>query len=200
MQKYLIILLLLLAFASCKLNEDYDSTITEHRQNIDELFANENTSPLNEKDRASFKSLDYFPIDKNFIITASLKKFDSTQYLDIKHTLNRTYQFIKWGIAYFKIKNDSCQLTIYLTAEKELKQPMLFIPFRDATNGVETYGGGRYLDIEMPKDSFLTLDFNLAYNPNCAYSDNWSCPIVPDENTLIPAIPAGVKKWNGGSH
>lgn len=196
MKQTLKYLLLLLCCWGCKLTTDtYVANVEEHRRNIDALFSNEKASPLNDIDRAAFKGLEYFPIDKNFSVDARIEKYDSVRYLEIKHTLNRTYPFIVWGVAHFKLLNDSCKLTIYLTAEKESKTNMLFIPFKDASNGMETYGGGRYLDMEMPTGNTANLDFNLAYNPNCAYSDNWSCPLVPEENTLQTAVRAGVKTF-----
>lgn len=189
-------IIVLVCITGCKLGTDeYTAKIEEHRKSIDEIFFSEKTSPLIESDRAKFAGLEYFAIDKNYAVKASLERFDSLQYSEIKHTLNRTYQFIKWGIAHFKLLNDSCHLTIYLTAEKESKNTMLFIPFKDATNGTETYGGGRYLDLEMPQVATTTIDFNFAYNPNCAYSDNWSCPLVPNENILKTSIWSGVKKF-----
>ncbi len=71
----------------------------------------------------------------------------------------------------------------------------LFVPFTDLTTGHETYGAGRYIDIEMPYGNSLLLDFNLAYNPYCAYNKNYSCPIPPQENHLEAAIRAGEKNF-----
>ncbi len=194
------ILLFLLFLYGCKLpTDDYTTKVLEHRKNIDKLFADENTSPLTSTDRNKFKGVEYFKIDKNYSVNARIVKFDSTQIIEIEHTLNRKYPFIRWGMAYFKLMNDSCHLTIYKNAgreEGEAKNTMLFIPFSDASNGTETYAGGRYLDIETPRDSVSNIDFNLCYNPNCAYGDSWSCPLVPIENTLQQVIQAGAKKFH----
>jgi uncharacterized protein (DUF1684 family) len=79
-----------------------------------------------------------------------------------------------------------------LKKQKEYKK-YLFIPFRDLTSGKESYGGGRYIDTEIPAGETLILDFNRAYNPYCAYSHRYSCPIPPEENTLKVEIRAGEK-------
>ncbi len=71
----------------------------------------------------------------------------------------------------------------------------LFVPFNDYTNGVSSYGGGRYLDIDIPAGDKTIIDFNFAYNPYCAYHDRWSCPIPPSENNLDIEVEAGVKSY-----
>ena len=71
----------------------------------------------------------------------------------------------------------------------------MFLPFSDETNGIESYGGGRYIDLRIPEGNTLIIDFNSAYNPYCAYNDKYSCPIVPRENYLRTRIEAGVKKF-----
>ena len=80
-----------------------------------------------------------------------------------------------------------------------LYKDYLFLPFTDPTNGVTTYGGGRYLDLMIPATKVVQLDFNKAYNPYCAYSGNYSCPIPPEENHLEIEIKAGVKKYHSTS-
>ena len=72
----------------------------------------------------------------------------------------------------------------------------MFLPFSDLTSGNETYGGGRYIDLEIPKGKTITIDFNQAYNPYCAYNPKYSCPIVPAENELLTNVNAGVKKFH----
>jgi uncharacterized protein (DUF1684 family) len=192
MRQLLGVIILLLCLFRCTFPDDYTEQVLEHRQNIDELFADEKRSPLSDEDRLKFTALAYFPVDKAYLVGAHVRRFDSAQYVDLKHTLNRTYRFIRWGIADFKLLNDSCHLTIFQNTEKAF----LFVPFKDYTTGNETYSGGRYLDLELPKDSFITIDFNLAYNPDCAYNDFWSCPLVPKENILALPVKAGVKKFS----
>jgi len=94
------------------------------------------------------------------------------------------------GRVSFEVGDRPQGLTVYDTGH-----PGLFIPFRDATSGIATYGAGRYLDIEPNEDGTITVDFNLAYNPSCVYSDGWSCPIPPAENWLDVAIEAGERMY-----
>lgn len=195
MRRSIIVLFLLSSLVACRNTKpDYESRIAEHRRSIDELFSNEKTSPLSEEDRRKFTGLSYYSIDRNFLVPCRIEKFDSLKLVEISHTLNRKYPFIRWGKAHFRLYNDSFELTIYLSADKDTAtNKTLFIPFKDETNAKETYAGGRYLDLNMSE--LNAIDFNLAYNPNCAYSDNWSCPLVPDENILHAPVKAGVKAF-----
>ncbi|MFT3743971.1 MAG: DUF1684 domain-containing protein [Pyrinomonadaceae bacterium] len=114
----------------------------------------------------------------------------------------RTKKFVKFGILKFKFSGKPYSLSVYqIDKESRAKFPeyadLLFVPFRDLTNRTETYGGGRYIDIKMPTGDTTILDFNLAYNPNCAYgSDKYNCPIPPRENTLNVALTAGEKRYS----
>ena len=114
----------------------------------------------------------------------------------IQMSANRAEKFLHWGQAQFKIGNQPQQLGIYLKADG--RDSTLFIPFTDRTNGHETYGGGRYLDAPLPEANApeITLDFNRAYNPYCAYNNAYSCPVPPAENRLQVAIPAGEKSFH----
>ena len=101
----------------------------------------------------------------------------------------------------FKIHGKPLALSVYqIDPEIAAKFPeygdLMFVPFKDMTNKTETYGGGRYIDIRAPKGNSAILDFNLAYNPNCAYGgEKWNCPIPPKENSLDVAITAGEKRY-----
>ncbi len=199
MHQYFKIAFLMLCFFACKNNaNDYYSKLAENRREIDEIFSNESTTPLNDEELKTFEGLSYYDVDKNYLIAARLEKFDTAQLVEINHTLNRKYPFIRWGRVHFKLNNDSCHLTVFLTADTAQQgNSMAFVPFKDATNDAETYEGGRYLDIEL-KGAKTEIDFNYAYNPNCAYSYKWSCPLVPEENVLSQAVKAGVKKPSFG--
>jgi len=108
----------------------------------------------------------------------------------------RTPIYRRYGFVYFEIAGQKCTLTVYQNMElikKEGFKDYLFIPFKDATSGKESYGGGRYLDLRIPSSTAIVLDFNTCYNPYCAYSMRYSCPIPPAENTLNINIEAGEK-------
>jgi uncharacterized protein (DUF1684 family) len=150
---------------------------------------------LNQEEINQFQGLSYFEVDSSYrlqtIFTKSIgKKFKMPTSTD-REPIYRRYGYVD-----FTIEGEKFRLTAYqnmaLRKEKEYKK-YLFIPFRDKTSGNESYGGGRYLDIQIPISTALLIDFNLVYNPYCVYSHRYSCPIPPAENTLNIAIKAGEK-------
>lgn len=173
--------------------------IKAHQAELNRDFKNAETSPLTEKDRKNFKGLDFFKIDTTFRVNA---RFELTPYepsFFMKTTTDRSPEYKRYGILYFKLKGKDCRLNVYQSQELMLQpqyKDYLFIPFTDETNGNETYGAGRYIDGRIPKGTTMVLDFNKAYNPYCAYNKKYSCPIVPKENHVAVAIKAGVKKFH----
>ncbi len=111
-----------------------------------------------------------------------------------------TQPYVKYGTATFRLKDTTLQLAVYQNL-RLIRMPQyrdyLFIPFKDATNGEQTYGGGRYMDISKAdiEEGKLTIDFNKAYNPWCAYSDGYSCPVPPMENHLNVFVKAGERAY-----
>lgn len=104
--------------------------------------------------------------------------------------------YVKYGEAYFELDGKELKLDIFQNIEASripLYRNSLFLPFNDLTNGVTTYGGGRYIDLTIPKEDVICIDFNKAYNPYCAYNYKYSCPIPPEQNNLDVEINAGVK-------
>ena len=99
----------------------------------------------------------------------------------------------KYAYARFELKGEVFQLVLFRPLQKP--DNLLFLPFADGTSALETYGAGRYLDFEIPVDNELIIDFNLAYNPYCVFSDKYSCPLPPKENFLAVAIEAGEKNF-----
>jgi len=113
----------------------------------------------------------------------------------IEDTGGNLREFLKWGKFTFNVNGKTCFLNAYKSEEAETR---LFIPFKDATNGKETYGAGRYLDLYEERDYIedrWILDFNIATNPWCAYSHNYVCPLIPSENILKVEIKTGEKKY-----
>ncbi len=117
----------------------------------------------------------------------------------MKTSTDRTPKFIKYGEAHFELNGQHFKLNLYQDVEFT-KNPKykddLFLPFFDETSGKESYIGGKYIDLKVPKGNTITIDFNTSYNPYCAYSYRFSCPKVPLENDLKVAIRAGVKKFH----
>lgn len=174
-------------------------TAEDFQKNLNVEFADAVKSPLTEKDRTDFKGLDFFPIDKAFIVEAKFTKAKNEKSFEMKTTTDRMPLYVKYGEVSFTINGENFKLNVYQNLEL-IKRPgfkkHLFLPFSDLTSGNETYGGGRYIDLEIPKGKTITIDFNQAYNPYCAYNPKYSCPIVPAENELLTNVNAGVKKFH----
>ena len=174
-------------------------TAEDFQKKLNVEFADATKSPLTEKDRSDFKGLDFFPIDKAFIVEAKFTKSKNEKSFEMKTTTDRMPLYVKYGEVSFTINGENFKLNVYQNLEL-IKRPgfkkHLFLPFSDLTSGNETYGGGRYIDLEIPKGKTITIDFNQAYNPYCAYNPKYSCPIVPAENELLTNVNAGVKKFH----
>jgi uncharacterized protein (DUF1684 family) len=190
-------------FLICTLNlfaqEEKVQTSKEYQEELNRSFADSLHSPLTEEDRLHFEGLDFFPIDEKYIVKAKFIKLKKQKPFDMPTTTDRKPKYIKYGELHFTIDSKDMVLTVYknidLSKRKGFKD-YLFLPFLDATNGIETYGGGRYLDMRIPTSDEVIIDFNKAYNPYCAYNHEYSCPIVPLENELDIEIKAGVKKFH----
>lgn len=169
------------------------------QKKLNKEFSDPESSPLKKKDLASFKTLSFFPIDTSYSVTAKLKRTPNEQPFFMPTTTERMSQEVLYGVASFEIHGEKFSLNVYqniVLRETEEFKDYLFLPFSDLTNGEETYGGGRYIDLSIPEGDSITINFNKAYNPYCAYDAKYSCPIVPKENNLDYAIEAGVKNYN----
>lgn len=174
--------------------EDYKKLIKSNRALKDEFFKESYQSPIPPEERANFKSLHYFEPDLNYRFELELEEFGEKEGLKIKDTGGNMRDFIRSGKFTFKVDTTSCHLYAYKSEEGEDR---LFIPFKDATGGKDTYGAGRYLDLyeEGKTGAKWILDFNLASNQWCAYSANYVCPLIPFENILKVPINAGEKRY-----
>jgi uncharacterized protein (DUF1684 family) len=174
-------------------------TAENFQKNLNLAFADSTKSPLTEKDRLEFKALDFFLIDSAFVVEAQFKKSKNEKSFEMKTTTERAPLYVKYGEISFAIKGENFKLNVYQNIELIKRKGFknhLFLPFSDLTSGNETYIGGRYIDLEIPKGRTITIDFNQAYNPYCAYNYKYSCPLVPLENDLMTNINAGVKKFH----
>jgi uncharacterized protein (DUF1684 family) len=138
---------------------------------------------------AAFEGLHYFEADENYKVQALFTRSKGKKF-QMATSTTRLPVYRRYGYLDFTIAGESCRLTVYESMDYK---DYLFIPFRDANTGKLTYGAGRYLDIPVPATRQVEIDFNFAYNPYCAYSVRYSCPIPPAENTLKVAINAGEK-------
>lgn len=163
--------------------------IEEFRKRKDEFFKTGAESPIPAEERESFSGLKYFPEDPNFKFEVSLARVPEEE-LEFETSSGEKKIFKRIGKLGFSVEGQPVQLTLY-----QAESGSYFLPFRDATSGPETYGAGRYLEVEE-KDGKFELDFNYAYNPYCAYTSGYSCPLPPMENWLKVPIRAGEKKFH----
>lgn len=199
-------ILFLVIFLNCKQStEQYSnlhlSEVQKHQEKMNKEFANPSSSPLTEEDIKTFEALDFFTADENYKVNATLELTPNDPVFEMTTTTDRKPLYKRFGIATFSLNGKAYQLNVYQNQEHLLDfeyRNYLFLPFTDATNGYESYKGGRYIDLEIPSTKNLTIDFNKAYNPYCAYNSKYSCPVVPSENHLDIEIKAGVKAY--GKH
>jgi uncharacterized protein len=176
----------------------YQKEISLFREELNNKFADPANSPLSDEDISSFSGLDFFPVRPAYCVEARFVMNPVPEIFEMETTTSRRPLYLKYGEVYFNIGGRDHMLEVYrpTDARKDLSvQQHLFLPFRDLTNGVETYGGGRFLDLQIPAGETLTVDFNKAYNPYCAYNHKYSCPVPPMVNHLDIEIPAGEKNF-----
>ncbi|MBU3822449.1 DUF1684 domain-containing protein [Flavobacteriaceae bacterium XHP0103] len=173
---------------------------TAFQRELNAEFKDASKSPLKKKDLKTFEGLDFFKFDSTYVVKAHLERTPNSEWFNMKTTTSRVSKERIFGVLHFELKGIPYQLNIYQgadTMQEEGMEDYLFLPFLDETNGTETYGGGRYIDLRIPDGHTLELDFNTAYNPFCAYNEAYSCPIVPRVNYLKTRVEAGVKAFEG---
>lgn len=198
MKAFLIIALTLIEFSqSLQAQDNYKASILEFQHKLNAEYKNPEESPLPTKEREAFEGHSYFPIDKKYQVIAKFEKLPPQSFFQMKTTANSIKDYDVYGVATFTLDGKEYQLNIYQSHQlrtQEKYKDYLFLPFTDQTNGTETYGGGRYMDLTIPAGNTIELDFNKAYNPYCAYATGYACPIPPKENDLQVAMKAGVMK------
>ena len=159
--------------------------LTQFRANKDEFFASNHHSPVPHHLQHGFEGLAYYPPNPELALTLEIEPADGTE-VNVQTTDGAVRTYRREGTVSFEVEGEPATLTLYSTGHDGL-----FLPFRDATSGKETYGAGRYLDLQPNGDGTVTIDFNYAYNPFCAYDEAYSCPLPPVENWLQVPIEAG---------
>ncbi|AWM34744.1 DUF1684 domain-containing protein [Hymenobacter nivis] len=174
--------------------DPYFAQVQVARKAKNSAFRGGNESPLTAAQRPQFDSLKYFAPDKKYVVTAQYAPLARLAPVAMQMTDRRTEPYTPWGRATFDLNGQRQQLTLF----RKTTDSTLFVPFADASNGRETYGGGRYLDAAVPAEGATTivLDFNRAYNPYCAYNNGYSCPVPPAENRLTAPVLAGEKTFH----
>lgn len=170
-------------------------SIVDFQTKLSEEWNNPQTTPLKEEEKADFKGITYFPIHKKYSVAADFQPIKNGKTLPFPTSAKKIKYYKEYGKAHFKLNGKQLELTLYQSDPPiEGYENSLFIPFKDQTNGDSSYGGGRYIDVEISdiQGNKLVIDFNKAYNPYCAYSSHYNCPIPPANNFLETEIKAGV--------
>lgn len=205
MKKFAVVFLLIIIVPSCSQKkikfDNYIASIKDFQYEMNAEFADEEESPLTEQGLKDFTELDFFTIDSTYKVIAKFELEKNPSLFEMPTTTERKPIYKTFGTATFELEGKELILHIYQNQDL-IKKPdytnHLFIPFTDQTNSSESYGGGRYIDVEIPEGDTIVIDFNRSYNPYCAYNDKYSCPIPPKENDLAIEIKAGVKTY--GKH
>ncbi len=163
----------------------------------DAFFKTHQRSPLSEKDKKNFTGLKYYPFNDQYVFSGTIERYvlhiDNPKYYATFLTNKGTNKrYLRYGKFHFTLNGKQYGLEIF----KSILSDTLFIPFKDKTNGKETYEGGRYIDAEILPDYKMILDFNMAYHPSCAYNEKFVCVLPPRENMLEVEIRAGERLLN----
>lgn len=174
------------------------SALSRFRAEVDDFMEYHTQSPLTDEQGEHFSGLDHYDEDSDYHLELEVDRFPKDDPIfEMQTSTGDTQRYRRWGRVTFEVEGQEASLVIYT----DPYAGDLFLPFKDATNGRETYGAGRYLDSHRPGlrklgDSRVELDFNYAYNPYCAYNEAYSCPLPPAENWLKAPIRAGEKKFS----
>lgn len=161
------------------------------RQQKDNFYKTSERSPLSPEQRALFAGLSYYDYNPALDLTVTVTPFTVQDKFDVQTSTGDVRSYTRYGQFSFDYEGETVTLVLYLTDHG------FFLPFVDALSGKETYPAGRYIDPEDLGNNTFHIDFNSAYNPYCAYSPKWSCPITPAENRVKISLPAGEKLPQG---
>jgi len=199
MRRIIVLFFSIFIFQFSFAQKDSVALMTEVKQfqnDLNKEYKDPDKSPLSQEERKTFTHLNFFPADLRYVVTAKFVRTPDEKIFAMPASGNVTKQYVKYGEAHFVLMGKGCKLNIYQSidlAKNRKYRDYLFIPFRDATSGKETYGGGRYIDLTIPQSDTMTINFNLSYHPYCAYTEGYNCPIPPRENSLQIKVEAGVR-------
>jgi len=173
-----------------------EQRVLKWRNERDAFFKSHQRSPLLPQDKKHFKGLKYYPFDPHYVFSGEIERFNfhinnSKYYATFLTNKGTNKRYIRYGKFHFQLGRKEYTIEIY----KSILSDSLFIPFKDKTNEKETYEGGRYIDAEILSEYKMVLDFNMAYQPACAYNEKFVCALPPRENMLDIEIPAGEKNY-----
>lgn len=199
MKSFLLLALIFLGTVLQAQNASFAANIDLHRAEYKADFLSNPRSPLRAADTSL---LDFYPAKPEWAIPATFERTPDAKPFIMMTYSGQKRDYVQFGVLYFELEGQKHSLSIYQNLkliQDSTYRDHLFLPFKDLSNGGETYGGGRYLDFRQSdiQNGVLLLDFNKCYNPWCAYSDGYNCPIPPRENHLNIDIPAGERNFRG---
>lgn len=165
------------------------ATLAEFRKTKDDFFANQPNSPLTPEQKGDFRGLSYFPENPGLRFEIKVEPFAEQELVQMPTSTGEVKNYTRYARFGFEAEGKTAELTLFNSPSG------LFLLFVDSLAGAETYGAGRYLEPEELPNGKILVDFNLAYNPYCAYNEMWSCPIPPAENRLDIPIRAGEQNF-----
>jgi len=179
--------------------QSYAEKITKHRESYKQDFIKEPNSPLKEND---LQNLHFYDADSTYKVVADVEILKNEKVFKMPTFDGTSKEFYRFAKINFNLNGQPAIMTLYKSmalANNPAYKYLLFLPFTDETNNKETYGGGRYIDLSSKEiiNNKIEIDFNKAYNPYCAYSDGYRCPVPPAENDLQLEIKAGEKLYSG---
>lgn len=195
---FFLVIISIALIASCQIESQnaYVRAVEKERFTKDSLFKFSGQSPIPPQYQRQFMSLNYYEPDETYKVNAKLQRFEDAKLVTLRNNFNSNEDYYKIGKVFFNLKGQDYALTL-LKSARLMDDPetrnIYFLPFTDKTNGKETYQTGRYIDIiiEDDRQKQLVIDFNKAYNPYCAYSKGYTCPLPPPENSMPIKIEAG---------
>ncbi len=169
--------------------------VLKFRDELNRQYRDSTDSPLSEKDRDAFTHHDFYPYHEKYCFEARLVLTPDAPPFDMSTSSGKSKKYRTYGIAHFTIDEVDYKLEVYESLRLKVLPEYsdhLFLPFKDLTTGISTYGTGRFMDLVKSNSDTLIIDFNQCYNPYCAYSDGYSCPITPSQNFINTTIEAGI--------
>lgn len=190
---------LFLLISTSAFAQSYSEQIAKHREEYKQDFVKDSRSPLKKDD---LQNLHFYGADSTYKVLAEVEILKNEKVFKMPTYNGSSSDYFRYAHLNFTLQGKKIQMTLYKSvalSANPLYKDHLFLPFTDETNGKETYGGGRYIDLNTKEinSNQLTIDFNKAYNPYCAYSDGYRCPVPPEENDLQLRIAVGEKLYTG---
>ena len=168
------------------------TALTDSRAAKDAFYGTSTDSPLLPEQKAAFQGLNYYPEAPDLAFEVTPDPFADPELIDMQTSTGDQARYLRWARLTLPLPGGQVELTVF----RDPGTDSFFLPFQDAGRGTETYGAGRYVDVEPLAGGRVRIDFNYAYNPYCAYNDGWSCPLPPAENRLNVPIRAGEKVYH----